>query len=617
MQKDVDNVAAPETLTMVRGYVTRNKSGEWSTCEFREHGVQLDYPSSWSISEEQRKVTIHLPENRGVSLNFIVGVLPPNTTMDDLTKDALEMPQKLLARGMLDKSSLPLKIMQTRLLGKPARTLAYGLTMGNNRMVEQTWTEHRGRSFIVTRAGPANEFRKYKPIFDQVLRSIQFLSKEAEEYTPPEEERKRRERELKKEKGGSLYEERPPALLFMTYEDLQRGFRLRYPGFFEIFNVVEDDSSSAKLYLRPHDCKHCQAGEQGHTHDHSQHHTQAHAHSISGQDKASQTEKGKGKEKEKEEESNNTNNNNNLEPQGMEFVVSIAPRDSTVATAFLKEIDEISSSSAGATDAVLTVERVPAHRVAYELPATDDLPARKCIKLYATHNDKFYGISVTYKTSDDKEMEAAHEFYLHHISSHLELLNEGSPSQADLILYENQSTYPKVSMMYSGKIFQSQAPAGLPFLISFVHPDLSAVTNENSLSETGGMVPTRSVVGLLVNTLPKNPDDSIWTLDKFTSHLKGQLLQKTTRCRILDERDSTLSGKFKAKDIHYLAEVNVPTVQQGRPALSQSLQKMKCVQRICLVGTTSFVLMFQSLESIFEEEWALAEPIIASFRFFS
>ena len=59
-----------------------------------------------------------------------------------------------MMKGVLDPSSLPLEVADTTMLGKPACSLAYKLNMGGQRQVEQTWTENRGRSFIVTRAGP-------------------------------------------------------------------------------------------------------------------------------------------------------------------------------------------------------------------------------------------------------------------------------------------------------------------------------------------------------------------------------------------------------------------------------------------------------------------------------
>jgi hypothetical protein len=90
-----------------------------------------------------------------------------------------------MMKGVLDPKSLPLVVKDVTMLGRPACSLAYKLNMGGQRcvsllhitpatlhpfnrscgivsiatyfhysQVEQTWTENRGRSFIVTRAGP-------------------------------------------------------------------------------------------------------------------------------------------------------------------------------------------------------------------------------------------------------------------------------------------------------------------------------------------------------------------------------------------------------------------------------------------------------------------------------
>jgi hypothetical protein len=81
-----------------------------------------------------------------------------------------------MMKGVLDPKSLPLVVKDVTMLGRPACSLAYKLNMGGQRFasllttpaarllllltffhcsqVEQTWTENRGRSFIVTRAGP-------------------------------------------------------------------------------------------------------------------------------------------------------------------------------------------------------------------------------------------------------------------------------------------------------------------------------------------------------------------------------------------------------------------------------------------------------------------------------
>jgi hypothetical protein len=112
-----------------------------------------------------------------------------------------------MMKGVLDPSSLPLEVVDTTMLGKPACSLAYKLNMGGQRQVEQTWTENRGRSFIVTRAGPGttspsthththnthtphthtvaylasahteNLYATHKPTFDRIIKSLAFLSK--------------------------------------------------------------------------------------------------------------------------------------------------------------------------------------------------------------------------------------------------------------------------------------------------------------------------------------------------------------------------------------------------------------------------------------------------------
>ena len=57
----------------------------------------------------------------------------------------------------------------------------------------------------------------------------------------------------------------------------------------------------------------------------------------------------------------------------------------------------------------------------------------------------------------------------------------------------------------------------------------------------------------------------------------------------------------------------------GAPQMNKgiAMQQMRCLQRVYLFGNTSYVLLFQAMDATFDEEWALAAPIMRSFQFFS
>jgi hypothetical protein len=48
-----------------------------------------------------------------------------------------------------------------------------------------------------------------------------------------------------------------------------------------------------------------------------------------------------------------------------------------------------------------------------------------------------------------------------------------------------------------------------------------------------------------------------------------------------------------------------------------AMPQMRCLQRVYLFGNTSYVLLFQTLDANFDEEWALASTVLNSFQFFS
>ncbi len=46
----------------------------------------------------------------------------------------------------------------------------------------------------------------------------------------------------------------------------------------------------------------------------------------------------------------------------------------------------------------------------------------------------------------------------------------------------------------------------------------------------------------------------MWTLDKFGTMIKNQLLQRGSNCRIIHEEDVTITnGRMKGRDIVYIA----------------------------------------------------------------
>ncbi len=115
-EKDPE-AAAPQQLTMVRSRAVRQQDGEdepstdapsmskkggskssdgtggvrFTTCEFKSHGIRLDYPKSWSVVEEQRKIVLYHPSDRSISINLIIGVVAFGTDLDELTTQALDM----------------------------------------------------------------------------------------------------------------------------------------------------------------------------------------------------------------------------------------------------------------------------------------------------------------------------------------------------------------------------------------------------------------------------------------------------------------------------------------------------------------------------------------------
>lgn len=116
-EKDPEAAAAPQQLTMVRSRAVRQQDGEeepsadapsmskkggskssdgtggvrFTTCEFKSHGIRLDYPKSWSVVEEQRKIVLYHPSDRSISINLIIGVVAFGTDLDELTTQALDM----------------------------------------------------------------------------------------------------------------------------------------------------------------------------------------------------------------------------------------------------------------------------------------------------------------------------------------------------------------------------------------------------------------------------------------------------------------------------------------------------------------------------------------------
>jgi hypothetical protein len=110
-EKDPDAATAPQQLTMVRSRAVRGQSdgeaeavgapsmsksggsagGRFTTCEFKTHGIRLDYPKNWSVVEEQRKIILYHPSDRSISINLIIGVVAFGTDLDELTSQALDM----------------------------------------------------------------------------------------------------------------------------------------------------------------------------------------------------------------------------------------------------------------------------------------------------------------------------------------------------------------------------------------------------------------------------------------------------------------------------------------------------------------------------------------------
>ncbi len=92
-EADAKDLQGPSSLSMVRSRATNRATttdSAYTTFELKGHGVKFDYPKGWGLVEEQRKIHMHHPDNRAISLNLIIGVVPHNTKLDDLSAQALE-----------------------------------------------------------------------------------------------------------------------------------------------------------------------------------------------------------------------------------------------------------------------------------------------------------------------------------------------------------------------------------------------------------------------------------------------------------------------------------------------------------------------------------------------
>jgi hypothetical protein len=618
-EKDPEAAAAPQQLTMVRSRAVRQQDGEeepsadapsmskkggskssdgtggvrFTTCEFKSHGIRLDYPKSWSVVEEQRKIVLYHPSDRSISINLIIGVVAFGTDLDELTTQALDMPRKLMMKGVLDPSSLPLEVVDTTMLGKPACSLAYKLNMGGQRQVEQTWTENRGRSFIVTRAGPENLYATHKPTFDRIIKSLAFLSKEAEEYEPPEEERKRAARVRRSQTGQhasheGMYLAKPGVLVYSTFEDYSKHFRVRYPGIFEASHSKDAKDGVPSLTLNL--CLHPKG--------------------------AKPEDKPKGELTEKEAKDQKLRES--LEAVKITVAVSASKSEG-------EHMDEARRLAIGAevSSSDTQLSGHAARKLTYSV--TTDAQTRKLTEVIAVKDEKLYVVSLSHPFDDSSESAAeseAHAYFFGHIVRQFEFIDDSTPSKVDLALYQNHTTHPKIAIEYSVNTHQIQPNMGGPFVISLVHFADKKAEDAKGKGKAKAQPPSdpqspSSMVGLIVGPLPDTGDKAMWTLDKFGTMIKNQLLQRGSNCRIIHEEDVTITnGRMKGRDIVYIADAQPVG---GAPQMNKgiAMQQMRCLQRVYLFGNTSYVLLFQAMDATFDEEWALAAPIMRSFQFFS
>lgn len=179
--------------------------------------------------------------------------------------------------------------------------------------------------------------------------------------------------------------------------------------------------------------------------------------------------------------------------------------------------------------------------------------------------------------------------------------------------------------------------AGSPFLIAFVHLD---AVDENLLraggqaekeergkeqdEETGKgkerekekeegrgekdaakndekpVTAPRSIVGLVKGE--SSPEIS--NLRKFVAVTKQQLQESGAGCVVLDEKEVPLAG---SRGYQILYTANAPPGNQ----------RMKCLQRLVILGEHNYVLLFQTLEALFDAEFELASPLMDSFQTFT
>jgi len=150
-------------------------------------------------------------------------------------------------------------------------------------------------------------------------------------------------------------------------------------------------------------------------------------------------------------------------------------------------------------------------------------------------------------------------------------------------------------------------------LIAFVHVDSVEIPGESEEreKEDGGgekeaakntkkeVTAPRSIVGLVKGeTSPE-----ISNLRKFVAATKQQLQDSGAGCVILDEKDVPIAG---TRGYQLLYTANAPPNQ-----------RMKCLQRLAILGEFNYVILFQTLEPFFDEELALANSLLDSFQTFA
>jgi len=574
---------APEPITMVRSRAVvddgrkaadgADPGDDFILSQFDAHGIKFAHPKGWGIVEEQRKIFLFHPTDRSISLNIIIGITAPGTDLDELTSQAVEMPRKLMANGALDSSSAPLAVEEVTMLGKPARSLSYKIKVSPLRRVEQSWTENRGRSFIVTRAAPDDLYSAQKPLFDKVISSLAFVSKEAEEYEPPEDERKKiarsREKSTTNFSHEHIYLSKPGVLIYSTFEDYTRGFRVRFPGIFELTPIADAPDGAPSLILRL--CLHSENTKQ---------------------DKDVSVKKLR----------------DSLET--MQISVTVNSKSSEVEYA-----DDVRRRAIGADVASEETKLAggPACKLSYN--AIVDGQAKKHTEVVAVKNGKLYIVSLSYlheETEDYRSYIDAHNYFFTHTFRQFEFIQDSTPSKANVALYQNHTTHPKISIEYDTQVYQTQ-PMGGPFVISLVRVPEQEGQGKGKGKGKGKQKMPSAMIGLIVAPIP---DQSVYTLDKFCKMLREQLPRKGKNCRILEEEDVTIAnGKMKGRDIAYISDV---PPQDGMPTPKNALAtpKMHCRQRIYLFGNSSYVLLFQTMDDCFDREWALAAPVFNSFQFF-